>query len=411
MGSASPELPVTMRLAVEATTLLLQRTGVGLFTAEILRALSRRPDVQVSAFNVRGRGPGRGWLPDDIGGDVRELSGRMRMGRLRWLWEFLGVPRMEWVFGSVDVVHGPAYWVPSTTRAATVVSVHDVSFEHAPPIGAPFTKPLRRSVRTAVRRGAWIHTDSDYVAAEVCEIYEIEPHRVVTVPLGVRLPPRGRGGTHPAPGSPYVLALGASVRRKDLTTLVSAFDSLAVEHPDLRLIHAGPDGDGADELAEAIDRCRHRSRILQLGWVDDSTRASLLSDAAAVAYPSLYEGFGFVPLEAMAAGRPVVTTPVSAIPEVAGDAAMYSEVGDADGLADALHRVLTDSALIARLVGAREDSLFGIHLGTHRRGSDRLVQISGFQLKTTASVLISVSVVLVLVSSALVLASSARTFG
>ena len=74
-----------------------------------------------------------------------------------------------------------------------------------------------------------------------------------------------------------------------------------------------------------------------------------MEQAAAVAYPSLYEGFGLVPLEAMAAGRPVVTTAVSAIPEVAGDAAVYAPVKDPDGLAEALQRVLTDSSLAADL--------------------------------------------------------------
>ena len=157
-----------------------------------------------------------------------------------------------------------------------------------------------------MRSGAWIHTDSEYVAAEVRDIYRIEPHRVLAVPLGVRLPP---AGPHPAPGSPYVLALGSADRRKGLTTLVAAFDALAVQHRDLRLIHAGPDGDASDKLADAIGRSPHHDRILRLGWVDDGARTALIEQAAAVAYPSLYEGFGLVPLEAMAAGRPVVTTP------------------------------------------------------------------------------------------------------
>ena len=335
-----------MKLAVDATSLLLPRTGIGVFTSEVLRALAIRPEMQVSAFNTSPRGRGRGWLPVDIGDGVHEVPGRMPTGGIRWLWDSLSVPRLEWLAGETDVVHGPNYRVPPTSRAAPVVSVHDVSFEHGPPIGSRAGRAHRRSVRAAVRAGAWIHTDSNYVAAEVRDIYPMEPHRVVTVPLGVRLPP---AGPHPAPGAPYVLALGAADRRKGLTTLVAAFDALASTHRDLRLVHAGPGGNASGDLADAVDRSPHRDRILRLGWVSDGARAALLTQAAAVAYPSLYEGFGLVVLEAMAAGRPVITTPVAAIPEAAGDAAVYVEAGDADALAGGLQRVLDDQELSAQL--------------------------------------------------------------
>ena len=338
-----------MKLAVDATALLLPRTGIGVFTSEVLRALAARPDIRVAAFNTIWRGRGRGWLPPDAAREIQEVPGLIPTGAVRWLWDSLSVPRLEWFAGRADVVHGPNYRVPPTSRAAAVVSVHDVSFEREPPICGPGARAHRRSVRAAVRAGAWIHTDSEYVATEVRDIYGMEPHRVVAVPLGVRLPP---AGPHPAPGSEYVLALGSADRRKDLTTLIAAFDALASQHRDLRLVHAGPDGDASDDLTGAIDRSPHRDRILRLGWVDDGARTALIEQAAAVAYPSLYEGFGLVPLEAMSAGRPVVTTRAPAIPEVAGDAALYVEAGDADALASSLQRVLTDQELAADL-GAR----------------------------------------------------------
>lgn len=335
-----------MRLAVDATSLLLPRTGIGVFTAEMLLALAARPEVEVSAFNVSWRGRGRGWLPHDTRDGVREIPGRMPTGRVRWLWDYVSVPRLEWFAGRADVVHGPNYRVPPTSRAAAVVSVHDVSFEHGPEIRGPVSRAHQRSVRAAIGAGAWVHADSEYVATEIRDIYRIEPQRVVAVPLGVRPMPTG---THPAPGAPYLLALGSVERRKDLTTLVAAFDALASQDRELRLVHAGPDGNASDDLADAIGRSPHRDRILRLGWVDDGARSALVEQAAAVAYPSLYEGFGLVPLEAMAAGRPVVTTAVSSIPEVAGDAAVYAPVQDPDGLAEALQRVLTDSSLAADL--------------------------------------------------------------
>lgn len=358
-----------MKLAVDATSLLAPRTGIGVFTSEVLRALAARQDMQVSAFNTSPRGRGRGWLPSDIGDGVHEAPGRMPAGGIRWLWDSVSVPRLEWLAGEADVVHGPNYRVPPTSRAAPVVSVHDVSFEHGPPIGGPAGRAHRRSVRAAVRAGAWIHTDSEHVAAEVRDIYPIEPRRVVAVPLGVRLPP---AGPHPAPGAPYVLALGAADRRKDLTTLVAAFDALASTDRDLRLIHAGPEGNASGDLDDAVARSRHRDRILRLGWVDDRARTALIEQAAAVAYPSLYEGFGLVVLEAMSAGRPVVTTPGSAIPEVAGDAVLYAEAGDADALAAGLHRALTDEALVAELAAKGRSRAAGY---TWERTADGLIDL------------------------------------
>ena len=336
-----------MRVAVDATSLLLPRTGIGLFTAEMLRALAARDDIDVAAFNISWRGRGRGWLPADAAPGVREIPGRLPTGRVRLLWERVPVPRLEWFAGAAEVVHGTNYLVPPAARAAEVVSVHDISFEHGPPLCRDGALPHRRSVRAALRRGAKVHTGSQFVADEIRSVYGVDASRIAVVPYGVRLP---EPGPHPSPGSPYVLALGAADRRKCLAELVRAFDVLAAEHPDLRLLLAGPDGDASDSLAAAIAASSHGDRVQRLGFVDDAARSALLNDAAAVAYPTLYEGFGLVPLEAMAAGVPVVTAPVAAVQEVSGDAAVYAEPSDPDALADALHSVITDSALAARLV-------------------------------------------------------------
>lgn len=334
-----------LKLAVDATALLVPRTGVGTFTAELLRELGKRPDVEVSAFVLAN--VGRHWLPDDISGGVVEVPGRVRAGLVRWLWRRLPVPKVEWLAGSAEVVHGPNYIVPPAKRAASVVSVHDVGFEFDPPMAIPGAMGHRQSVRNAIRRGAWVQTGSEYVADQIRDIYDVAPDRVVTVPYGVRLT---SPGPHPTPGAPYVLALGSTDRRKDLTTLVAAFDEVASQDGDVRLIHAGPDGDASEELELAIAKSPHRHRIERLGWVDEATRSSLLYGAAVVAYPSLYEGFGFVPLEAMLAGAPVVTTRVASIPEVAGDAALYVAPGDRQELAEAMRRALTDTALAVDLV-------------------------------------------------------------
>jgi glycosyltransferase involved in cell wall biosynthesis len=150
----------------------------------------------------------------------------------------------------------------------------------------------------------------------------------------------------------YVLALGTVEPRKDLPTLVAAFDAVAAGDGDLRLVVAGPDGWGVDAYQAAVDAAHHADRVVRLGWVEPPARAGLLAGASAFAYPSLYEGFGYPPLEAMSVGVPVVATTAGSLPEVLGDAAVLVAPRDTDALAGALAEVLTDAgvrdALVAR---------------------------------------------------------------
>ena len=172
-----------------------------------------------------------------------------------------------------------------------------------------------------------------------------------------------------------MLAIGTLEPRKNLPHLVAAFGTIAAAHPDLRLVIAGQDGPARPDVDAAIGRLAPdaASRVLLPGPVSDAGRRALLDGAALLAYPSIYEGFGFPVLEAMTVGLPVVAARAGSIPEVAGDAALLVEPTDEAQLADAITRLLTDDAtrreLIARGPRPRARVLVGGHRPEPRRAA------------------------------------------
>ena len=352
-----------LRLAYDATACLGARTGVGVFTEEVLARLGPRDDLDVTAYAVTWSGRGR--LGSVVPEGVRVVTRPMAARPLREAWRRADVPPIEWWTGPVDVVHGPNFVVPPARHAARVVTVHDLTPVRFPELCTADTLAYPGLIRRALRGGAWIHTPSQFVADEVVEAFGADPARVVAIPNGVtEIGPDVTGrdaaeGVRLAGSARYLLAIGTIEPRKDLPWLVDAFDVLAASHRDVSLVVAGPDGWGVADFERAVARAAHRARIVRLGWVGPDQRAALLRGATALAYPSRYEGFGLPPLEAMAAGVPVVATDAGALPEVLGDAAELVPVGAglaptarADALADALARVLDDDAHRARLVTA-----------------------------------------------------------
>ncbi len=352
-----PERPATAapdRLSVgfDATPLLGRPTGVGVFCAGALSGLAGRRDLVTTAYAVswRRRRGIAGRVPPGVGCAGRPMPARP----LHWAWRHGSRPPAEWFLGPQDVVHGSNFVVPPTARAARVVTVHDLTVVRYPELCDTPTLAFPALVRRAVSDGAWVHTPSRFVAAEVVSELGIDPERVRAVPHGVpRLPcPDDPAAAPPLPPgcTRYVLAVGTVEPRKDYPLLVSAFNALSAAWPDLALVVVGGDGWGADRFAEAVAAAPARSRIVRTGYLGDRTLAAALHGAAVLAYPSIYEGFGFPPLQAMDAGVPVVATAAGAVPEVVGNGALLVPPGDADALTAALDRVLAGGAAVDDLV-------------------------------------------------------------
>ncbi len=365
MPRSPDEAREPLRVALDATPLLGVVTGVGAFCEGALGALARHPRIELSAFAVSWRR--RHELGRKLPSGVRNSQRAMPARPLHLSWSHLAGPPAEWFVGAVDVVHGTNYVVPPTRRAGRVVTVHDLTALRFPQLCDTASLAFPRLVHRAAERGAFIHTPSRYVAEEVVQELHVDPARVTAVHHGI--PPLADAEPTtslalPPGAARYVLAVGTVEPRKDYPLLVRAFDRLvggsAGDLSDLALVIAGADGWGTEALEQALAAAHHRDRVVRAGYLDAARLAHALRSAAVLAYPSVYEGFGFVPLEAMEAGVPVVATAAGAVPEVAGDGAFLVPPGDADALAGALGELLTDETARSGLVerGKNRAALF-----------------------------------------------------
>jgi glycosyltransferase involved in cell wall biosynthesis len=333
-------------VAFDATPMAGFRTGIGVAVAESYAALAGLPEpptLIAYTYGVRPVISGRG-LPRR----TRRLPVPTR--GLLWSWARMGVPRLDWLHAPAQVMHATAFVAPPT-RLPTLITIHDCAFARLPHAVARHVRTFDPILRRALARGAWVHCSTEAVASEVDDLFGPglrRGGRMVVVPFAV--PTLGR--SRPVPqavhrrlsDAPFILALSTLEPRKNLPRLIRAFGAIADDHGDLRLVLAGPDGPDRPAVEAAVDSLDGgaRHRVLFAGVIGQGVRRALLERATVLAYPSLYEGFGFPMLEAMALGVPVVAGRAGGLPEVANGAAVLVDPEDQDAISAGLDRMLSD---------------------------------------------------------------------
>lgn len=346
---------------------LLQRVpgGIGRYVRELARALDGH-GVGVLPFAAGPR-------PPDLPGDHHVDLGRPG-GTLRYeLWHRL---RRRPVPVGGDVVHAPSLAVPPTGDVPLVVTVHDVAFLRLPQYftvrGIRFHE---RGLRLARDEAAAVVVPSDFVAGELVE-EGFDRQRVHVAPHGIELPRErdpadvdaaveGLGVT-----PPFLLFVGTLEPRKGIEALLRAHGRVSHQRGDVTLVVVGARGWGK---LPSLDR----PGVARLGAVSDDDLDALYRRAAALAYPSEYEGFGLPVLEAMVRGCPVVTSDATSLPEVVGDAGITVPLGDLDALAGSLLQMVVDADRRRELAAAgrvraqqfRWDTSLEAHLAAYRAAS------------------------------------------
>jgi glycosyltransferase involved in cell wall biosynthesis len=336
-----------------------RRTGVGHYARALLRHLpAADPETRYLAWylDVRGIGtrPRRfaAWAPN-----LREHASRIPSRAFGPVSVRIGVPKTEWLAGPFDLFVATNFIPPPTSSDGVVLVVHDLAFEVMPETAPHHNARWRRAFDRWVNDAVQVIVPSGSVRDDLARRYPIDDARVAVIHHGTDVDAFGPASAAEVDdvrrrlgiGGAFVLFLGGLEPRKNLVTLVRAFGLL--KHERILLVVAGGETRWAPSYAAEVDRAiadlptSASDRVVRTGYVSDGERRALLSGAEVLAYPSLYEGFGFPVLEGFAASVPVLTSTTSSLPEVAGDAAMLVDPRDEAAVADGIQQLLTDDDL------------------------------------------------------------------
>ena len=331
-----------MILGLDGTPLLGTLTGVGIYTLRLMQVLADPPDglarldeVRATGFTMRGRDDLAAEVPPGVTARSRPVPARL----LRALWARTELPPVEWLCGRVDVFHATNFVLPPSRRARGVVTVHDLSFLRYPDTVSADSLRYRELVPRSIRRAAVVCALSHAMADEIAAEYRLDRAAVQVTAPGVdaswfnALPPDELTRKRLGLSDRYVLAVGTLEPRKNLALLIAAYRQWRSSAQDIpRLVLTGPPGWGPqlDLPTESVTLT---------GYLDEALLRQVVAGASCVAFPSLYEGFGIPPVEALACGVPVVATDLPVTREVLGDAAALVPRGDCDALAAALEEL------------------------------------------------------------------------
>lgn len=335
-----------MKVCVDIQAAIAQRAGVGRYTrmlVEHLAPLAGTDELSLFYFDFKRKG-----VPFPVPG-AQQKAVRWCPGRImQKAWKTAGWPPFNWFSGRADLYHFPNFILPPLTKGKAVVTIHDVAFLRHPEAAEKRNlKYLNNCIADTVRRADAIITDSHFSAREITELLNVPQQKLFPVHLGLSpdMKPAGPEETGEVRKTyrlqkPFLLTVGTLEPRKNIPFLVDVFERL--DDFDGDLVIAGMKGWSYEPILERMKSSRCAERIRYLEYVGDGMLSALFSAAELFVFPTIYEGFGFPPLEAMACGTPVVSSNAGPLTEILGNAAILVEGYNAAEWVETLTDVLRD---------------------------------------------------------------------
>lgn len=347
-----------MRIGINGRFLVAKRTGVQRAAYNLVKTM-----IRIDRFNEYFIFTGFDQIksPEWDYPNVTVVPSDIREGESirNHIWEQFTLPRLA-KRHRVDILHSPANVAPLLYRGKSVVHIHDLCFVVNPQwYSFSFRTLYNLVIPRLARRASKVITNSNNSRNDLLQYFDLEADRVSLVYWAVddtfmqaaQLPAKSNVRTKSSvTEEDYILYVGSLEPRKNIKTLVEAYEDLRERNPQIktRLVLIGGESPLFAEVRLTIKK--FKQDVIFKGFVDDDSLAEYYRRASLVVYPSLYEGFGLPPLEAMASGTPVVTSMTSSIPEVVGDAAIMVSPYDVGQLADTMAHVLSDPALRRSLI-------------------------------------------------------------
>jgi len=338
-----------MRVGLDGFPLLTPRTGVGHYTFELARALALLSPSD--DFELVAPGPFPGSIIEDLRrncpDNLRPVTVEGNSIRRRRWWA-VGLP-LYLRKASLDLFHGTNYEVPLWNKRRSVLTIHDLSILlHPDTHQADLARRARRRLPVMARSASMIITPTESVKRDVSERLKVDPEKIVVTPEAPR-----RGFRRIALESAaeikrrlgiedeFLLFVGTIEPRKNLLTLVRAFEQILRQTSHRpQLVVVGAEGWLTDELFAFIKESAISDRLRLTGYLEDDDLRALYSSCTLFVYPSIYEGFGLPPLEAMACGAPVIASNIATFRETLESAAQLIEPNDAEALARSIVELL-----------------------------------------------------------------------
>lgn len=367
-------------ITIDYTPAHQQGAGIGRYVRGLVGGLASLPEASRVFQDVRlfVMGAGAGSSAPASVAPFLWVPSRFSPRDFARLWFRARIPLpVELFAGRSSLYHATDFVLPPTLLSTrTILTVHDLSFVRVPESASPrLRRYLEYVVPRSVRQADVVLADSSATRDDVIAFYGVDPSRVIVLLSGIDVLPVGELTTrskYGIPDRPYLFTVGTVQPRKNYARLIQALAILRGRGYDLSLVIAGGRGWLEDPIYQTLRDEQMTDYVHFIGFADDTDLPALYHCAACVVFPSLYEGFGFPILEGMAYGTPVVTSNVSSMPEVAGDAALLVDPYDTEAIAHAIQRILDDSEL-SRLLVAR--GLERVKLFTWEKSARQLLNI------------------------------------